>query len=106
MEAAASSLSSLLSTLRVDGPWTPPGTWESVTPESGAARAPGLGGRPHQEPIYEVASVSVSEIYLPTYLDWVPFRGFSWSRGLEGVSLVWGAFFRELGDTPRVAAGV
>ncbi|OEL35942.1 hypothetical protein BAE44_0003035 [Dichanthelium oligosanthes] len=58
MEAAASSLSSLLSTLRVDGPWTPPGTWESVTPESGAARASGLGGRPRQEPIYELASVT------------------------------------------------
>ncbi|PUZ48491.1 hypothetical protein GQ55_7G248700 [Panicum hallii var. hallii] len=58
MEAAASSLSSLLSTLRVDGPWTPPGTWESVTPESGAARASGPGGRPRQESIYELASVS------------------------------------------------
>ncbi|KAG2574069.1 hypothetical protein PVAP13_7KG325200 [Panicum virgatum] len=62
MEAAASSLSSLLSTLRVDGPWTPPGTWESVAPESGAARASGLGGRPHQEPIYELASFTDGDL--------------------------------------------
>ncbi|XP_012703373.1 uncharacterized protein LOC101766023 isoform X2 [Setaria italica] len=58
MEAAASSLSSLLSTLRVDGPWTPPGTWESISPESGAARTSGLGGSPRHEPIYELASVT------------------------------------------------
>nr|CAB3485449.1 unnamed protein product [Digitaria exilis] len=58
MEAAASTLSSLLSTLRVDGPWTPPGTWELVTPESGAARVSGLGVRPRQEPIYELTSVT------------------------------------------------
>nr|CAB3487957.1 unnamed protein product [Digitaria exilis] len=58
MEAAASTLSSLLSTLRVDGPWTPPGAWELVTPESGAARVSGLGVRPRQEPIYELTSVT------------------------------------------------
>jgi gamma-tubulin complex component 6 len=63
MEAAASGLSSLLSTLRVDGPWTPPGSWESIVPESGYARASDPGGRPRQEPIYELASVTVSEIY-------------------------------------------
>jgi gamma-tubulin complex component 6 len=63
MEAAASSLSTLLSTLRVDGPWTPPGTWESVIPESGAARVSHLGGRPRLQPIYELASVTVSGIY-------------------------------------------
>jgi len=68
MEAAASSLSTLLSTLRVDGPWTPPGTWESVVPESGAARVSDFGARPLQ-PIYELASVTVSEIYLsPTLI--------------------------------------
>ncbi|XP_008668251.1 uncharacterized protein [Zea mays] len=58
MEAAASSLSTLLSTLRVNGPWTPPGTWESVIPESGAARVSHLGGRPRLQPIYELASVT------------------------------------------------
>ncbi|XP_062183615.1 uncharacterized protein LOC133887670 isoform X2 [Phragmites australis] len=58
MEAAASSLSSLLATLRVDGPWTPPGSWEAITPESGAARISDLGGRSRQEPIYELASVT------------------------------------------------
>jgi gamma-tubulin complex component 6 len=63
MEAAASGLSSLLSTLRVDGPWTPPGRWESVVPESDYARVSDPGGRPRQEPIYELASVTVSETY-------------------------------------------
>ncbi|TVU14863.1 hypothetical protein EJB05_38359 [Eragrostis curvula] len=58
MEAAASSLSSLLATLRVDGPWTPPGSWEIITPESGAARVSDPGGRPRHEPIYELASVT------------------------------------------------
>ncbi|CAL5069418.1 unnamed protein product [Urochloa decumbens] len=62
MKAAASSLSSLLSTLRVDGPWTPPGNWESVTPEIAAARGSGLGGRPRQEPIYEPISVTDNDL--------------------------------------------
>ncbi|KAJ1272451.1 hypothetical protein BS78_06G202500 [Paspalum vaginatum] len=62
MEAAASGLSSVLSALRVDGSWTPPGTWESVTPESGAARVSDLGGRPRQEPIYELVSVTDDDL--------------------------------------------
>ncbi|KAG8083047.1 hypothetical protein GUJ93_ZPchr0014g46776 [Zizania palustris] len=57
MEAAASSLSSLLATLRVDGPWTPPATWESVTQVSGATRTADPGGCPSRDPIYELASV-------------------------------------------------
>ncbi|KAL5216817.1 hypothetical protein ABZP36_008218 [Zizania latifolia] len=57
MEAAASSLSSLLATLRVDGPWTPPATWESVTQVSGATRTADPGGCPWRDPIYELASV-------------------------------------------------
>lgn len=57
MEAAASSLSSLLATLRVDGPWTPPATWESITPESGTALPADPVGRPRRDPIYELASV-------------------------------------------------
>uniref|UniRef100_A0A0E0DHA4 Gamma-tubulin complex component n=1 Tax=Oryza meridionalis TaxID=40149 RepID=A0A0E0DHA4_9ORYZ len=57
MEAAASSLSSLLATLRVDGPWTPPATWESVTQAGGAARTANPGGRLRGDPIYELASV-------------------------------------------------
>jgi hypothetical protein len=64
MEAGASSLSTLLSTLRVDGPCTPPGTWESVVPESGVARVSDLRERRRLQPIYELASVTVSEIYL------------------------------------------
>uniref|UniRef100_A0A0E0H4H5 Gamma-tubulin complex component n=1 Tax=Oryza nivara TaxID=4536 RepID=A0A0E0H4H5_ORYNI len=57
MEAAASSLSSLLATLRVVGPWTPPATWESVTQAGGAARTANPGGRLRGDPIYELASV-------------------------------------------------
>ncbi|XP_006652651.2 uncharacterized protein LOC102701165 [Oryza brachyantha] len=57
MEAAASSLSALLATLRVDGPWTPPTTWESVTQVSGATRTANPGGRLLRDPIYEPASV-------------------------------------------------
>jgi len=58
MEAGASSLSTLLSTLRVDGPCTPPGTWESVVPESGVARVSDLRERRRLQPIYELASVT------------------------------------------------
>uniref|UniRef100_A0A0E0KU22 Gamma-tubulin complex component n=1 Tax=Oryza punctata TaxID=4537 RepID=A0A0E0KU22_ORYPU len=58
MEAAASSLSSLLATLRVDGPWTPSATWESVTQPSSATLTANPGGRPWRDPIYELASVS------------------------------------------------
>jgi hypothetical protein len=65
MEAAASSLSSLLATLRVVGPWTPPANWESVTQAGGAARTANPGGRLRGDPIYELASVPVSE-KLPT----------------------------------------
>ncbi|KAF0893392.1 hypothetical protein E2562_024212 [Oryza meyeriana var. granulata] len=57
MEAAASSLSSLFTTLRVDGPWTPSATWESVTQVSGATRTANPGGPPPRDPIYELASV-------------------------------------------------
>ncbi|WVZ86763.1 hypothetical protein U9M48_033497, partial [Paspalum notatum var. saurae] len=62
MEAAASGLLPLLSTLRVDGSWTPPGTWESVAHESGAARVSDLGARPRQEPIYELTSVTDDDL--------------------------------------------
>ncbi|GJN02034.1 hypothetical protein PR202_ga19347 [Eleusine coracana subsp. coracana] len=58
MEAVASGLSSLLATLRVDGPWTPAGSWEDIAPESGSVRVSDPGGRPRQEPIYELASVT------------------------------------------------
>uniref|UniRef100_A0A0D9W8B2 Gamma-tubulin complex component n=1 Tax=Leersia perrieri TaxID=77586 RepID=A0A0D9W8B2_9ORYZ len=63
MEAAASSLSSLLATLRVDGPWTPPATWESITEVSGgAAHTANPGGRSRRDPIYELASVPNSSL--------------------------------------------
>ncbi|KAM3388761.1 hypothetical protein ACQJBY_011104 [Aegilops geniculata] len=57
MEAAASSLSSLLVSLRVDGPWTPPAAWDSIAPESASACVPDPAGRPSRDPIYELTSV-------------------------------------------------
>uniref|UniRef100_A0A0E0DHA5 Gamma-tubulin complex component n=1 Tax=Oryza meridionalis TaxID=40149 RepID=A0A0E0DHA5_9ORYZ len=82
MEAAASSLSSLLATLRVDGPWTPPATWESVTQAGGAARTANPGGRLRGDPIYELASVpvSLSVLFLCKFLHFYLFQ----SRELNG----------------------
>ncbi|XP_047066430.1 uncharacterized protein LOC124674425 [Lolium rigidum] len=57
MEAAASSLSSLLATLRVDGPWTPPATWDSITRQSTFAGVADPIGSPPQDPVYELTSV-------------------------------------------------
>ncbi|XP_051218592.1 uncharacterized protein [Lolium perenne] len=57
MEAAASSLSSLLATLRVDGPWTPPATWDSITRQSTFAGVADPIGSPPLDPIYELTSV-------------------------------------------------
>ena len=68
MEAAASSLSSLLATLRVDGPWTPPATWDSITTESSCAGVADSIRSPPREPIYELTSVPVSEIHAPFYI--------------------------------------
>jgi gamma-tubulin complex component 6 len=68
MEAAASSLSSLLATLRVDGPWTPPATWDSITRQSTFAGVADPTGSPPMDPIYELTSVPVSEFHEPFYL--------------------------------------
>ncbi|CAM0903326.1 unnamed protein product [Alopecurus aequalis] len=61
MEAAASSLSSLLATLRVDGPWTPPATWDSISRESSSAGAADSAESP-RDPIYELTSVPDSAL--------------------------------------------
>ncbi|XP_072951889.1 uncharacterized protein [Typha angustifolia] len=50
------SLSPLLRNLKVDNPWTPPRTWESIPSESGAPRSDG-SGQGFRDPIYESASV-------------------------------------------------
>lgn len=51
------NFSSLLRNLKVDDPWIPPKTWESIPSESGADLS-GDPGRGPQDPIYDLSSVS------------------------------------------------
>ncbi|XP_038986939.1 uncharacterized protein LOC103722329 isoform X3 [Phoenix dactylifera] len=51
------NFSSLLRNLKMDDPWNPPKTWESIPSESGAARS-GDSGRGPQDPVYDPSSVS------------------------------------------------
>ncbi|URE42113.1 Spc97 / Spc98 family [Musa troglodytarum] len=52
------NFSSLLRTLRVDDPWVPPKTWESIPSESGRVRSADSCGE-SQDPIYESSLISV-----------------------------------------------
>ncbi|RWW11682.1 hypothetical protein GW17_00024692 [Ensete ventricosum] len=54
------NFSSLLRTLRVDDPWVPPKTWESIPSESGSVRSADSCGQ-SQDPIYESSLISVSQ---------------------------------------------
>lgn len=71
------NFSSLLRTLRVDEPWVPPKTWESIPSESGRVRSADSCGQ-SQDPIYESSLISVSQ-FLGNYnslLAILPFHFF------------------------------
>ncbi|URE42112.1 Spc97 / Spc98 family [Musa troglodytarum] len=55
------NFSSLLRTLRVDDPWVPPKTWESIPSESGRVRSADSCGE-SQDPIYESSLISESNL--------------------------------------------
>ncbi|XP_065028495.1 uncharacterized protein LOC135651869 isoform X1 [Musa acuminata AAA Group] len=55
------NFSSLLRTLRVDDPWVPPKTWESIPSESGRVRSADSCGQ-SQDPIYESSLISEANL--------------------------------------------
>ncbi|KAJ8478436.1 hypothetical protein OPV22_022163 [Ensete ventricosum] len=55
------NFSSLLRTLRVDDPWVPPKTWESIPSESGSVRSADSCGQ-SQDPIYESSLISEANL--------------------------------------------
>lgn len=79
--AVASNFASLFEKLKVEDPWLPPRTWESIPSESGdggGSRSLSHLSSPSQsQPLYNSSTLSVSPTSL-TYIE--SFRVFNWHR--------------------------
>ncbi|OAY81384.1 Gamma-tubulin complex component 6 [Ananas comosus] len=78
------NLSSVLRNLKVDDPWTPPRTWESIPSESGAPRS-GDPRRRSRAPIYDPASVSDEINYVVSTIIRLDIKLASWKVDKQDV---------------------
>ena len=56
--AVDANLASLFENLKVEDPWLPPRSWESIPSESG--RPPPISSSSHPPPLFHASTVSVS----------------------------------------------